>query len=100
MRLIASFGVVASRGFRVMMITQRPAVLNKNVLTQANTLVAMRLPSSQDRAAVEAWVKGQADESQAKDMIKSLASLQRGEGWVWSPEINVLEHQVPDDQHV
>lgn len=79
------------KGFRVMMITQRPAVLNKNVLTQANTLVAMRLPSSQDRAAVEAWVKGQADESQAKDMIKSLASLQRGEGWVWSPEINVLE---------
>lgn len=79
------------KGFRVMMITQRPAVLNKNVLTQANTLVAMRLPSSQDRAAVEAWVKGQADESQAKDMIKSLASLQRGEGWVWAPEINVLE---------
>ncbi len=79
------------KGFRVMMITQRPAVLNKNVLTQANTLIAMRLPSSQDRAAVEAWVKGQADESQAKDMMKSLASLQRGEGWLWAPEQNVLE---------
>jgi DNA helicase HerA-like ATPase len=31
------------RGFRVMLITQRPAVLHKNVLTQANTLIAMRL---------------------------------------------------------
>lgn len=53
------------KGFRVWMISQRPAVLNKNVLTQANTLIAMRLPASQDRKAIEAWIKGQADEAQA-----------------------------------
>lgn len=78
------------KGFRVMLISQRPAVLNKNVLTQAETLVAMRLPSSQDRKAVELWIKGQADEDQAAEVMGSLASLQRGEGWIWSPAANVL----------
>ena len=79
------------KGFRVMMISQRPAVLNKNVLTQANTLIAMRLPASQDRKAVELWIRGQADEAQATEVLESLAKLQRGEGWVWSPEHNMLK---------
>lgn len=78
------------KGFRVIMISQRPAVLNKNVLTQANTLIAMRLPATQDRKAIELWIKGQADEGQAGEVLKSLASLQRGEGWMWSPEHGVL----------
>ena len=78
------------RGFRVMLITQRPAVLNKNVLTQANTLIAMRLTAPQDRNAINAWVEGQADKDQAKAVLGSLASLQRGEGWVWAPELDML----------
>jgi DNA helicase HerA-like ATPase len=48
------------RGFRVMLITQRPAVLHKNVLTQANALIAMRLTAPQDRKAMQAWVEGKA----------------------------------------
>lgn len=81
------------KGFRVMMITQRPAVLHKNVLTQANALIAMRLTSPQDRKAIEAWVEGNADAKQAKEVMGSLARLQRGEGWVWAPEIDVLERR-------
>lgn len=79
------------RGFRVIMITQRPAVLHKNVLTQANTLIAMRLTAPQDRKAIEAWVQGQADPKQGRDVLDSLPRLQRGEGWVWSPEHGLLE---------
>ena len=79
------------KGFRVMMISQRPAVLNKNVLTQANMLVAMRLPASQDRKAVEAWIKGQADEAAANALLASLSTLKRGEGWIWAPELGLLE---------
>lgn len=79
------------RGFRVTMITQRPAVLHKNVMTQAQTLIAMRLPAPQDRKAVEAWVKGNADEGQAATVLGSLARLQRGEGWVWCPSLGILE---------
>jgi uncharacterized protein len=78
------------RGFRVMLITQRPAVLHKNVLTQANTLIAMRLTAPQDRKAMQAWVEGQADADQAKEVLGSLARLQRGEGWVWAPELGIL----------
>lgn len=79
------------RGFRVMMVTQRPAVLHKNVLSQANTLIALRLTAPQDRKAIEAWVEGNADAGQARRVMASLASLQRGEGWVWAPELGVLE---------
>ena len=45
------------RGFIPWLITQRPAVLHKDVLSQADTLIAMKLTSSQDRAAVGAWMK-------------------------------------------
>lgn len=79
------------RGFRVMLISQRPAVLNKNVLSQAATLIAMKLPAPQDRKALEAWIEGQADVVQGKRVIDSLPKLARGEGWIWFPEKDVLE---------
>lgn len=78
------------KGFRVTMITQRPAVLNKNVLSQASTLVAMRLPAPQDRKAIEDWIKGQANLDEAKEVLGSLSKLDRGEGWVWAPDEGVL----------
>lgn len=87
-----------SRGFRVMLITQRAAVLNKNVLTQCNTLIAMRTPAPQDRAAVKAWITGQADEEEGKAVLGSLSKLNRGEGWIWAPEQGVLERtQFPEN---
>jgi len=100
------------RGFRVMLITQRPAVLHKNVLTQANSLIAMRLTAPQDRKAIQAWIEGQADAGVGKRVLESLSGLQRGEGWVWSPEYSVLERaafppirtfdssRTPDDDEV
>lgn len=79
------------RGFRPMMITQRPAVLHKNVLSQIATLVALRLTSPQDRKAVEGWVRGSADLDQAREVLASLPGLEVGEGWVWAPREGVLE---------
>src|SRR6185436_11224011 len=46
-----------ARGIGVSLATQRAAVLNKNVLTQVEVLVALRLIAPQDRAAVEAWIE-------------------------------------------
>lgn len=74
-----------ARGIGVTMITQRPAVLNKNVLTQISVLVALRLTAPQDRAAISDWVKFHADASQSQEMLQSLASLPRGTAWLWSP---------------
>lgn len=82
------------KGFRPMMITQRPAVLDKSVLSQIDTLIAMRLTSPQDRKAIEAWVKGSADEDQARPVLDSLAGLPRGEGWFWAPGDDMLERRV------
>lgn len=79
------------KGFRPLMITQRPAVIHKNVLSQIGTLIALKLTSPQDRKAIEDWVKGNADADQAREVMKSLPTLSRGEGWIWSPALEVLE---------
>jgi uncharacterized protein len=75
-----------SRGIRLVMITQRPQKLHKDTLTSADTLIAMRVLAPQDREAVEGWIKGCGDREHGKEVLNSLASLQRGEGWVWYPE--------------
>lgn len=80
-----------SRGLRVIMITQRPAKLHKDSLTQAETLIALRLIAPQDRAAVEAWIEDNASEAKAREIISSLATLKTGQGWIWAPELSVLE---------
>jgi hypothetical protein len=75
-----------ARGIGVTLISQRPAVINKDVLTQAEVLVAHRLTSPQDRDAVKAWVDVHADDREkARTMIESLPSLPVGVAWVWSP---------------
>jgi hypothetical protein len=82
------------KGFRPIMITQRPAVLDKSVLSQIDTLIAMRLTSPQDRKAIEEWVKGNADEGEARRVLGTLASLKRGDGWFWAPHDDVLERRA------
>jgi hypothetical protein len=42
------------RGFIPWLITQRPAVVHKDVLSQADILIAMKLTASQDRDAIGA----------------------------------------------
>jgi len=81
------------KGFRPTLITQRPSVLSKDVLSQASTLIAMRLTLPHDRKAIEDWIKGNADGDDAKRVLSSLASLQVGEGWEWSPAEAVLERR-------
>ena len=78
------------RGFVPWLITQRPAVLHKDVLSQADILVSMKLTSSQDRAAVGRWIEGQADRAEGRRILGALPKLRRGEGWIWAPGNGVL----------
>lgn len=71
-----------ARGLGMTLITQRSAVVNKNVLTQVETLFAMRTTGPQDIAAIEAWVK---HHQVSGEVVRTLASLKPGEAWVWSP---------------
>lgn len=78
-----------ARGLGLTLITQRSAVLNKNVLTQVETLFAMRTTGPQDRAAIEEWVRYH---QTGKDVLSTLAELKDGEAWVWSPHfIGVMQ---------
>ena len=79
------------RGFIPWLITQRPAVVHKDVLSQADILIAMKLTASQDRDAIGAWIEGQADRQEGKRILGDLPRLQRGEGYLWAPGHGVLE---------
>lgn len=78
------------KGFIPWLITQRPAVLSKDVLSQADGIVALKLTSSQDRDAIGAWIEGQADKAEGKAMLGSLPTKQRGEGVLWIPARGIL----------
>lgn len=72
-----------ARGLGMTLITQRSAVVAKNVLTQVGTLITLRTTSPQDRAAIEAWIQ---HHGQKDDILASLPKLANGEAWVWSPQ--------------
>ena len=67
------------------LITQRPAVLHKDVLTQCEVLIALRMTGPRDVAAIDEWVRLHADEDEAKKLKASLPALPIGTAWVWSP---------------
>jgi hypothetical protein len=78
------------RGFIPWLITQRPAVVHKDVLSQADILIAMKLTASQDRDAIGAWIEGQGDRQEGKRILGNLPRLQRGEGYLWAPGHGIL----------
>jgi hypothetical protein len=75
-----------SRGLGVTLVSQRPAVLNKNVLTQIEVLVALQVTSPQDRDALKLWAEGYSTKEQLGEFLSSLATLKVGQAWVWSPQ--------------
>jgi uncharacterized protein len=73
------------RGIGCTLVTQRSAVLNKNVLTQAQVMVAMRTIAPQDLAAMDSWIDVHGTVEQRAALMESLPSLPRGDAWFWSP---------------
>jgi hypothetical protein len=81
---LASEGL--GKGVAMLFASQRPQKVHNDTLTSAETLIAMRVIHPSDREAVSEWIKGCGDAS-GKEVLDTLAEMQRGEGWVWSPEI-------------
>ena len=75
-----------NRSIGVTLINQRAATINKDVLTQLDTLLAFQNVSPQDRNALKDWVEYHAAEGDFEKFMDSLPSLPKGQGWVWSPE--------------
>jgi hypothetical protein len=87
-----------ARGLGCTLISQRPAVLNKNVLTQVETLVVHRITSPQDRKAIDDWVKLNAEVEEAVE--STLPGLAVGEAWWWSPAyLGILEKAVTRERN-
>lgn len=88
-RLLGAFEDIVrrgrARGLGVTLITQRAAVLNKNVLTQIEVLVVLRTISPQDREAIEAWTEVHGTPQQLEQLSETMASLPIGTAWFWSP---------------
>jgi len=78
------------------MITQRSAVLNKDILTQSDCLVVLRTLAPQDKKAIQLWVEEQTDEDRRKlkEWYDSLKELRNGEAWVWHPEKPTIYRKI------
>lgn len=79
------------RGIGCVLVTQRSAVLNKNLLTQAQVMIALRTIAPQDLAAMNAWIDVHGTIEQRQTLMESLPSLPIGDAWVWSPGWPTIE---------
>ena len=70
------------RGLGCSLITQRSASLNNDVLTQIQTLFALRTTGVPDRKRIEEWVNYH---QAGKEFVQQLPTLADGEALVFSP---------------
>ncbi len=70
------------RGLGGSLVTQRPARLHNDVLTQTDNLVAMRNTAPTERKQIRLWTD---HHNQSKEIVDSLPSLADGEAWFVSP---------------
>lgn len=82
-------------GIGATLITQRSARVNKDVTTQAETLIAHRTTGPQDRDAIDAWIRFHAGGEERQEVLATLPTLPSGTAWVWSPEWLDILQRVP-----
>jgi uncharacterized protein len=78
-------------GLGVTLISQRPAVINKDVLTQCETLIALRTSAPLDQDPIFDWVGRNGTKEQLAEIKKSLASLEMGQAWYFSPDAGIFK---------
>src|SRR5205807_7288432 len=61
-----------ARGIGVTLVTQRSAVLNKDVLTQAEVLIALRTIAPQDRDAIDEWIRVHGTPEQREQLMSKI----------------------------
>lgn len=79
------------RGIGCTLISQRPQVVNKDLLSQVDQLLVLRLSHPKDIGAIDAWISDHVDPKRAREMLDSLPALDVGEGWIWAPDLHVFE---------
>ena len=77
----------SGKGLTLISASQRPQKVHKDYLTSHETLIACRVIHKLDRDAIKDWIDGNADPAIGKEVMASLAEMERPQAWVWSPEI-------------
>lgn len=75
-----------NKGIGVILVSQRASTLNKDVLTQVDTLMVLGLTAPIDKKALTEWIKEKDEPDKEKQFYDGLAGLQKQEAWFWSPE--------------
>jgi len=81
---LASEGL--GKGISLIAASQRPQKVHNDFLTSCETLFAMRVIHKADRDAIRDWIDACGTEEVGKELLNTIASMQRGEAYVYSPE--------------
>lgn len=84
----------AGMGIILLSASQRPQKVHKDYATSHETLIACRAVHKLDRDASGDWVDACGDREKKKELLDSLAGMNREEAWVYSPEIGFGPKQV------
>jgi hypothetical protein len=78
-----------NRGYGFTIITQRPARVDKDALSQCLNLLVMRTSGPHDRRALKEWISGKGVNEQENTAVAQaldgLPSLPSGHGFFWAP---------------
>ena len=81
-----------NRGYGMTLISQRPATIDKDVLSQCENLFVMRTTGPHDRKALHEWIEAKASDKNLERLLNEMAGLQNGAAFFWSPHwLNVFE---------
>lgn len=81
-------------GLTFVIASQRAQKVHNDTLDCCETLVAMRVSHPAARQSVKDWIDGNGDPVHGAEVMRTLAKQQRGEAWVWSPEIDFGPERV------
>ena len=83
-------------GLGITIISQRSALINKDVLSEVEVMIALRTTGPQDRKAIRDWMEHHAI---AAELVDSLPGLANGEAWVISSHW-LVEQGLPALQRI
>lgn len=73
------------RGFRPVILTQRPQAVDKGMFNMVQCLVAFQCSGHHERKQIDEYVKSNGDPKVVAQMLQDIPSLNVGEAWIWAP---------------
>lgn len=72
-------------GYGVFPASQRPATIDKDILSQCEALIVMGITHGPDRKAIRDWIDAKDLGQKLDGMFSELGSLEPGQAWLWWP---------------